>query len=86
MGNRFKDRSKIDRIDPKLFEMLYPNKYLQQRLETAIIDETKLSDDASAELRSIRQKITRSGLKIRETLDKIPEHSEIFAGEHCHNA
>ena len=54
-----------------LFEMLYPNKYLQQRLETAIIDETKLSDDASAELRSIRQKITRSGLKIRETLDKM---------------
>lgn len=49
-----------------LFEMLYPNKYLQQRLETAIIDETKLSDDASAELRSIRQKITRSGLKINE--------------------
>ena len=54
-----------------LFEMLYPNKYLQQRLETAIIDDTKLSDDASAELRSIRQKITRSGLKIRETLDKM---------------
>lgn len=51
--------------------MLYPNKYLQQRLETAIIDDTKLSDDASAELRSIRQKITRSGLKIRETLDKM---------------
>lgn len=54
-----------------LFEMLYPNKFLQQRLETAIIDDTKLSDDASAELRSIRQKITRSGLKIRETLDKM---------------
>ena len=58
-----------------LFEMLYPNKYLQQRLETAIIDETKLSDDASAELRSIRQKITRSGLKIRETLDKMIKSS-----------
>ena len=40
-------------------------------METAIIDDIKLSDDASAELRSIRQKITRSGLKIRETLDKM---------------
>lgn len=54
-----------------LFESLFPNKYLQQKLETAIIDDTKLSDDASPELRAIRQKITRSGLKIRETLDKM---------------
>ncbi len=54
-----------------LFESLFPNKYLQQKFETAIIDDTKLSDDASPELRAIRQKITRSGLKIRETLDKM---------------
>lgn len=54
-----------------LFDSLFPNKYLWQRLETAIIDSERLSDDASPELRAIRQKITRSGLKIRETLDKM---------------
>ena len=46
-----------------LFEMLYPNKYLQQRLETAIIDDTKLSDDINCGAENIRQKITRSELK-----------------------
>lgn len=54
-----------------LFESLFPNKYLWQRLETAILDSEHLSDDASPDLKAIRQKITRSGLKIRETLDKM---------------
>lgn len=59
-----------------LFERLFPNKYLWQRLETAILDEEHLSDEASPELKSIRQKITRSGLKIRETLDKMIKSSQ----------
>lgn len=54
-----------------LFEMLFPDKYLWQKLETAILDNEKLSDDASPELRSIRQKIARTGIRIRETLDKM---------------
>ena len=58
-----------------LFESLFPNKYLQQKLENAIIDDNNLSDDASPELKSIRTKITRSGLKIRETLDKMIKSS-----------
>ena len=54
-----------------LFEQLFPNKSLWQRLETAILDSENLSDDASPELRSIRNKIAKAGLKIRETLDKM---------------
>ena len=54
-----------------LFEQLFPNKALWQRLETAILDSETLSDDASPELRSIRNKIAKAGLKIRETLDKM---------------
>ena len=58
-----------------LFECLYPNKYLWQKLETAIIDDERLSDEASPDLKAIRTKITRSGLKIRETLDKMIKSS-----------
>ena len=54
-----------------LFEQLFPNRSLWQRLETAILDSENLSDDASPELRSIRNKIAKAGIKIRETLDKM---------------
>lgn len=54
-----------------LFEMLYPDKYLEQRLDVSIIDENTLADEASAELASIRRKINQAELKIRETLDKM---------------
>ena len=53
-----------------LFESLFPDTSLLRRLNDAIIDENSLSDDASAELRSIRRKISRSQLSIRESLDK----------------
>lgn len=67
----------FDQLDDKdtsltyLFECLFPNKYLWQRLENAIIDEERLSDEASPELKAIRQKIARSEIKIRETLDRM---------------
>ena len=59
----------------ELFECLFPNKFLWQKLETAIIDDERLSDEASPDLKAIRTKITRSGLKIRETLDKMIKSS-----------
>ena len=58
-----------------LFESLFPNKYLEDKLERCIIDENELADDASAELTSIRKKIAHSGVKIRETLDKMIKSS-----------
>ncbi len=59
-----------------LFESLFPDSSLLRRLNDAIIDETSLSDDASAELRSIRRKISRSQLSIRESLDKMIKSSD----------
>ena len=58
-----------------LFESLFPNKYLESKLERAIIDENELADDASPELASIRRKIAHSSIKIRETLDKMIKSS-----------
>lgn len=60
-----------------LFEGLFPNKYLESKLEAAIIDENTLADDASPELASIRKKIANSGIKIRETLDKMIKSSSV---------
>ena len=54
-----------------LFEMLYPDRYLEQRLDVSIIDENNLADEASSELAAIRRKISQAELKIRETLDKM---------------
>jgi len=59
-----------------LFESLFPDTSLLRRLNDAIIDENSLSDDASPELRSIRRKISRSQLSIRESLDKMIKSSE----------
>lgn len=54
-----------------LFESLFPNKYLENRLDVSIIDENELADEASAELASIRKKITACGQRIRDTLEKM---------------
>ena len=59
-----------------LFESLFPESSLLRSLNDAIIDENTLSDDASPELRSIRRKISRSQLSIRESLDKMIKSSE----------
>lgn len=58
-----------------LFESLFPNKFLEQKLQTAIISEEEISDDASPELASIRRKIAQAGLRIRDTLDKMIKSS-----------
>ncbi len=60
-----------------LFEGLFPNSYLESKLEKAIIDEESLADDASPELASIRRKLANSGLKIRDTLDKMVKSSTV---------
>lgn len=58
-----------------LFQSLFPNKFLEKKLETAILNEEEVSDDASYELASIRRKIAQAGLKIRDTLDKMIKSS-----------
>lgn len=59
-----------------LFECLFPNDYLMRRLDSAIISEDELADDASAELASIRRKINRAGAKIKETLESMIKSTE----------
>lgn len=58
-----------------LFQSLFPNKYLESKLDKSILDENELADEASSELASIRRKIANSGTKIRETLDKMIKSS-----------
>lgn len=60
-----------------LFESLFPNKYLENKLDISIIDENELADEASSELASIRRKITACGQKIRDTLEKMVKSSSV---------
>ena len=53
------------------FRELYPIKDLEQRISESIISEEEMSDAASAELSSIRKRIVRQGMNIREQLDKL---------------
>lgn len=54
-----------------LFNSLYPNKYLEDKITNAIISETEISDNASSELKEIRRKKRHYENKIREQLDSM---------------
>lgn len=51
------------------FRGLVPMKTLEHRISESIVSEEEMSDAASTELASIRKRITRQGLQIREQLD-----------------
>lgn len=59
-----------------LFECLFDNKRLNDKITNAIISEEEISDNASPELASIRRKIVSASAKIRESLDKIMKSSD----------
>lgn len=54
-----------------LFELLCPNKSLENLIHNAIISEEEVSDAASKELGEIRRKINAAQLRIRDRLDKM---------------
>ena len=54
-----------------LFNSLYPNKYLEDRITNAVLSETEISDNASADLKEIRRKMRHLENKIREQLDSM---------------
>lgn len=54
-----------------LFSRLAPNDWLLEKLDRSIISDTEISDGASPELASIRRKIHRAEMNLRETLDKM---------------
>ncbi len=57
-------------IDNK-FSALRPNKYFEDRINTAVLNEDELSDNASPALAEIRRKIRRQSSSVREKLDSI---------------
>lgn len=54
-----------------LFASLCSNKYLEDKINTAILSDEEMSDNASAELKNIRRKKRVQDSKIREQLEKL---------------
>jgi DNA mismatch repair protein MutS2 len=54
-----------------LFNALYSNKHLENKISTAIINEEEISDNASRELAGIRRHMRLAGEKIRQILNRI---------------
>lgn len=59
-----------------LFECLFPNSYLERLLDSSILSEEELADDASPQLAAIRRKISREGIKIRDSLEGMIKSSD----------
>ena len=53
------------------FDSLMPNKYLEEKITTAIISEDEISDNASSELATIRRKIRMCSSRARDILSKM---------------
>ncbi|MCL2367344.1 MAG: endonuclease MutS2 [Oscillospiraceae bacterium] len=66
-GSRGEDKSAID----YLFSSLNSNKFLENKISTAIVSEDDIADNASRELADIRRHMRLSGEKIRQSLNKI---------------
>lgn len=58
-----------------LFDSLTSNKYLEDKINGAIISEDEMSDSASPELADIRRQIRLSSEKARQALDRIVKSS-----------
>ncbi len=54
-----------------LFRSLSANRYLEERITTAIVGEDEIADAASAELSDIRRKLRVANARVREALQKI---------------
>ena len=64
-----------------LFDALVPNRALEEEIDRCILNEEELQDTASAELGSIRRKIRKAQLSIREKLDSIiksPQYAQVL--------
>ena len=54
-----------------LFSWLYPNKYIEEKINFAIKNEAELNDNASPLLYDLRRKISSKSVNMRESLDRI---------------
>ena len=57
-------------LDP-LFRMLMPNKYLEEKIFSAILSEDEIADTASPELADIRRHMRVQSAKVKDSLQKI---------------
>ena len=65
----------------RLFYELMGNRYLEERISTAIVSEEEIADAASSELADIRRHMRVQTARIRESLQKIissPEYSKFL--------
>ena len=60
-----------------LFDLISPNKYLEEKIYSAIISGDEMSDNASPALKEIRRKIRSAASGIRDKLDKMI-HSSFY--------
>lgn len=61
------------------FQILSPNKFLEERIFTAIVNEEEMADAASPALAAIRRKIRNASATVRDRLDKLihsPAHQK----------
>ena len=61
------------------FEVLVPNKYLEEKIFTCILNEEEVADNASPALANIRRKIRAASQRVRDQLDKLirsPSHQK----------
>ena len=65
--NTIKESTYLD----ALFDQLSPNKFLEDKINAAIISEDEIADGASPELADIRRHIKRAEARVREQLDKM---------------
>ena len=64
-----------------LFDMLVPNKYLEEKIFAAILSEEEIADTASPELADIRRHMRVQSAKIKDSLQKIissPSYSKFL--------
>ena len=72
-------RSKNDGVRCSIdvfFDSLTPNKYLEDKITSAIVSEDEMSDNASPALYDIRRKIRAASSKVRDRLDKMIRSSQ----------
>lgn len=64
----------------ELFNLLTPNRYLEERIYRTVLSEDMIADEASPELANIRRKIRITNSRIREILQKYTsgEYSKIL--------
>ncbi len=58
------------------FDLLVPDKSLEEAIDNAILSEEEISDSASPELSRIRRSIARQGASIREQLNKLIKNKD----------